>query len=113
MILFIILEKFLKIFSLYSHLNEDALQERRAKVLKDFNNIIRELFLLAKNNISYKDEMNRKIVNFFDDKNEFIAVRKFIIKYPKIFLSRYKADFTEEFTNALKQYIQTIEVYNN
>jgi len=57
--------------------------------------------------------MNRKIVNFFDDKNEFIAVRKFIIKYPKIFLSRYKADFTEEFTNALKQYIQTIEVYNN
>jgi len=97
----------------YSNLNENALQERRAKVLKDFNNMMRELFLLAKNNIAYKREMNRKIVDFFNDKNEFIAVRKFIIKYPKIFLEEYRADFVDEFKSTLEQYIKTIEVYNN
>jgi len=96
-----------------THLNEEALQERRAKVLKDFNNMMRELFLLAKNNIEYKKEMTRKIVDFFDDKNEFIAVRKFIIKYSKIFLAKYDDNFVKVFDDSLFKYIQNLEVYNN
>ena len=95
----------------HSDLNEDALQVRRAKVLKDFNNMMRELFLLAKKNIAYKREMKRKIIDFFNDKNEFIAVRKFIIKYPKIFLAKYDDTFVEEFNNILENYIEDIEVY--
>jgi len=95
----------------YSNLNEDALAQRRAKVFKDFTNIIDELFLLAKNNIEYDESMNNKIVDFFNDENEFIAVRKFIIKYLHMFFKKCDEDFIEIFKNSLNQYIKNIDVY--
>jgi len=96
----------------YANLNEKALAERRAKVFKDFTNITDELFYLAKNNIEYCNSMNSKIEDFFNDENEFIAVRKFIIKYLHIFLKKFDDTFIEIFRDALNQYIQTVEVYN-
>lgn len=97
----------------YSDLNQDALAQRRAKVFEDFKNIINELFLLAKNNIEYNESMNSKIVGFFNNENEFIAVRKFIIKYLHIFLKKCDDTFIENFRNSLNQYIKNIAVYHN
>lgn len=97
----------------YSDLNQDELAQRRAKIFKDFTNMTDELFLLAKNNIEYHESMNNKIVDFFNDKNEFIAVRQFIIKYLKLFVSKYETNFIEEFKNALGNYISTLKVYSN
>ncbi len=96
----------------YSDLNQNALVQRRAKVFKDFRNITDELFLLAKNNIEYSESMNSKIVGFFNDENEFIAVRKFIIKYLHIFLKKFDDTFIEIFRDAIQQYIRTVSVYN-
>ncbi len=97
----------------YSDLNQDALAQRRAKVFKDFTNMTDELFLLAKNNIEYHESMDRKIFEFFNDENEFIAVRKFIVKYLHIFLKKYDDAFIESFRYTLNQYIKNIAVYNN
>ena len=96
----------------YANLNEKALAERRAKLFKDFTNMTDELFLLAKNNIEYDKSMNSKIVDFFNDENEFIAVRKFIIKYLHIFLKKFDDVFIENFRDAIQEYISTVEVYN-
>jgi len=94
-------------------LNEKALMLRRAKVLKDFTNITNELFYLSQHKVPFSDSMNQKITDFFNDENEFIAVRQFIIEYLRVFLSKYKNSFAKEFTDALKRYIKDIEVYNN
>ncbi len=48
---------------------------------------------------------------FFNDENEFIAVRKYIIKRLRFFLAKLDKKFVMFFNGYLYQYIGTIEVY--
>ncbi len=105
-----------------SDLNEQDLSDRRAKVLTDFINIKNELFEVfdlvyeSKNREKinkFKHTIERKIKEFFSDTNEFIAVRKFIIKKINLFLLGLDKKFVEFFKKRINIYIQTIEVYSN
>lgn len=105
-----------------SDLNEEALMERRAKVLQDFVEIRNELFHLfyvAKKNKNnedlkyFKENTVKKIKKFFNDKNEFIAVRKYIISRLRFFLSHCDDMFVKFFHRYLQKYIVTLEVYSN
>ena len=104
----------------YSYLNELELMERRATVLEDFIKIRDELFYLFRMAKKHQDkeELNEfkkctieKMELFFNDENEFIAVRKFIIKRLRFYLLKYDVRFVKFFRRYLKEYIKDIEVY--
>lgn len=108
----------------HSDLNHSALMKRRAKVLNDFVKIKNELLNLYNVGIKYHSEFENfkisaasKIKDFFNDdiesENEFIAVRKFIIKKINLFLLCLDKQFIKFFKAFLNEYIRTIEVYNN
>ena len=104
-----------------SDLNHHNLLKRRSKVLEDFiiiRNDLYYLFLLAKkyNDRDAFDEFKRstteKIKFFFNDENEFIAVRRFIIRRLRFYLLKYDDKFVKFFKGYLQRYIKTLEVYN-
>ena len=105
----------------HSDLNENALAQRRAKVLQDFIQIRNELFYLFKlaKKHKNKDELNHfknstkeKIKYFFDDTNEFLAVRKYTINRLRFFFCKLDFLFIKFFKQYLKQYIKTVKVYS-
>ena len=104
-----------------SDLNHHNLLKRRAKVLQDFITIRDELFYLfylAKKHKDkeeldeFKKRTNEKIKSFFNDENEFLAVRKFIIERLRFYLMRKDKIFVKFFKGYLLKYIKNIEVYN-
>lgn len=104
-----------------SDLNEKDLSDRRAKVLTDFINIKNELFetfdlvYASKDREKinkFKDRTKFKIEEFFNDTNEFIAVRKFIIQRINLFLLGLDKIFTNFFHKLIDKYIKTIAVYD-
>jgi len=106
----------------YSNLNNSDLMVRRAKVLQDFITIRDELFYLfylAKKHKDkeeldeFKKRTNEKIKSFFNDENEFLAVRKFIIERLRFYLMSKDKIFVKFFKGYLHKYIKNIAVYNN
>jgi len=105
----------------HSDLNHHNLLKRRAKVLNGFVNLLDELFdsfdLVYKSRDREKINKfmrttNRKTNEFFNDENEFIAVRKFIIKRLRFYLLGYDPLFVKFFNGYLQNYIKDVEVYH-
>jgi len=105
----------------YAYLNETDLMERRAKVLEDFNKMRDDLYHSFKIAIKHKDkeafakfktDTKEKIKDFFEDTNEFIAVRKYIIKRLRFFLAKLDKKFKQFFERYLENYTDNIAVYN-
>ena len=108
----------------HSDLNDSALMKRRAKVLNDFVKMKNRLLNLYNVGKKHKEEFNTFITNakieikdFFNDdaetENEFIAVRKYIVKEINLFLLCLDKIFIKYFKAFLNRYVQTLEVYNN
>ncbi len=104
----------------HSDLNHHNLLKRRAKVLESFikmrNNLFDyyEMVIETQNKdkfIKFKKNIQEEIKIFFNDENEFIAVRKYIIKRLRFFLAKLDKKFVMFFNGYLQKYIRTIEVY--
>jgi uncharacterized protein (TIGR02646 family) len=104
----------------HSDLNHHNLQKRRAKILRDFVNMIKKLYNLfdvfkrykdKKDLNTFKKDTKEEIKIFFNDTNEFIAVRKYIIKRLRFFLAKCDAMFVKFFKGYLEKYIRTVDVY--
>ena len=105
-----------------SNLNEQDLQDRRAEVFEEFRLMKNELLHLFQSAKKHKDrdELNYfkkncqdKIALFFEEKKEFLAVRKQIIKRINLFLLCIDKQFVRFFQKFLLNYTQKIKVYNN
>ena len=106
----------------HSDLNHHNLLKRRAKILQDFIKMNNDLFdyykmaLETKNRsnfIKFQKNIQIEIKIFFNDENEFIAVRKFIIERLRFYLMSKDKIFVKFFKGYLHKYIKNIEVYNN
>lgn len=104
----------------HSDLNHHNLLKRRAKVLESFikmrNNLFEyyEMAIETRNKdkfFKFKENIQEEIKIFFNDENEFIAVRKYIIKRLRFFLAKCDEKFVRFFKGYLQKYIQTVEVY--